>query len=158
MPDPNSVTRHSAFKWTVHTEIVIDAPPAEVWKELTNFAEMPSWSQGLHSMTGDLRTGGHVVVLFVDDKGKVGRYEHDLILYEEGVAFGWSDPILPGLRDHHIYRLTPTEDGKTLLTQDDGASGVTALFLGRYATNFMLNNFRTFNEALKARVEAKQSR
>jgi hypothetical protein len=91
----------------------------------------------------------------MDDRGRVRPYEHDLIVYEEGRAFGWSDPIISGLRDHHIYRLTPQSDGTTLFTQDDAANGVMSLVLGGYVTNFMISTYPVFNATLRDRVEAR---
>ena len=150
----DSVTIHGAFFREVHTEIQIAAPADAVWAELTDFAAMPSWSRSLQSMEGDFREGGHVVVQFMDQKGKVGKYEHDLIVWEAGRAFGWSDPIISGLRDHHVYRITPTEGG-CRFTQDDQAKGSMTLLLGGVASNFMIGTYPVFNASLKARAEAR---
>ena len=115
---------------------------------------MPGWSQSLQGIKGDLRQGGAVVVRFVNDKGAVGDYPHTLLVYEEGAAFGWSDPIISGLRDHHIYRVVGTQDGNTLFTQDDSANGFMSLFAGGYVMKFMMRTYPVFNEGLRVRAEA----
>jgi uncharacterized protein YndB with AHSA1/START domain len=80
----NKITKHSTFKKSVYTEIVINAPIEKVWRELTNFKEMPTWSKSLQNIEGDFRKNGQTKVHFMDNKGKVGIYKHELIHFEAG--------------------------------------------------------------------------
>ena len=50
---------------TVHTEIVIDAPPEVVWAVLTDWDRLPEWSPTIQGMTGDVTDGGQVVVDYI---------------------------------------------------------------------------------------------
>lgn len=150
----NKINNTSPTSWNVYTEEIINAPIDKVWAELTNFVEMPNWSKSLQSIDGEMKKDGNVTVKFIDNTGSVNTYYHKLINYEEGKSFGWSDPFLPGLTDHHIYKLEPLKDGKTKLIQVDEANGFTSLFLGKAAANFMLRTYTEFNKALKQRVEA----
>ena len=49
----------------VYTDIVIDAPPDEVWAVLTDFERMPDWSSTFQGLTGDFSNGGTVNALFL---------------------------------------------------------------------------------------------
>lgn len=149
----DAVTVHTPFRRSVHTEVIIDAPPERVWRELTDFAEMPSWSRSLQGIRGELRPGGRVVVTFLTGAGRVRAVGHELVVFEEGRALGWTGPSGPGLRGHHVFRLTPLDGGRTLLTQDDEANGFMSLFLGVHTTNGMVGTYRAFNDALRGRVE-----
>ncbi len=151
-----SIAQLSATHATIHTSILIDAAPAEVWSTLTDFETMPQWSTGtLQGMTGDIQDGGSVVVTFlfgVDDAGQPISNEipHTLI-FEAGKKFGWSDPFpanIGGGRDNHIYQIHPCGD-KTLFVQAD------EIVDNPYATNFvtqLLPGYQLFNSELKSAV------
>lgn len=152
-----SLAQLSATHATVHSSVLIDATPADVWATVTDFDTMSEWSTGtLQTMTGDIEDGGRVVITFifgVDDTGapNVNEIPHTLI-YEEGVAFGWSDPFpddIGGGHDNHIYRVEPCGD-QTVFVQSD------EIVDNPYAANFvaqLLPLYQTFNAELKAAVE-----
>ncbi len=152
----NKITKHSTFKRSVYTETIINAPIEKVWQELTNFKEMPTWSKTLQKIEGDFRKNGQTEVHFMDNKGKVGIYKHELIHFEEGKLFGWSDPFILGITDNHKYQLEKISESQTKLIQSDEANGFATLFMGNFIMNFFLKAYTEFNEALKERVEKKK--
>ena len=151
------IAQLSATHATINTSILIDAAPAVVWATLTNFETMPTWSTGtLQGMTGDIESGGSVVVTFlfgVDDAGRPisNKIPHTLI-FEDGEKIGWSDPFpadLGGGHDNHIYAVEACGD-KTLFTQSD------EIVDNPYAVNFvtqLLAGYQLFNRELKIAVE-----
>lgn len=151
------IAQLSATHATIHTSVLIDADPSEVWHMLTDFDAMSEWSTGtLQGITGDIQNGGEVVVTFlfgVDDTGKPISNEipHSLI-YEDGVKVGWSDPFpadLGGGHDNHIYEVRACGD-KTLFVQSD------EIVDNPYAVTFvtqLLSGYQLFNAELKAAVE-----
>lgn len=153
-----SVVQLSATHATVHTSILIDAAPDAVWATLTDFDNMASWSSGtLQGMTGDIQDGGSVVITFIfgtDENGQPNSNEipHTLI-YDEGSAFGWSDPFpedVGGGHDNHLYRVEACGD-RTLFVQSDEVVD------NPYSVNFvtqLLPMYQTFNAELKAAVES----
>jgi hypothetical protein len=149
----NKITKHSLTKWSVYTEVIIDAPIEKVWKELTNFKEMALWSTSLQNLSGDFKKNGIVEVDFMDDKGKVAKYKHKLVHFEEGKLFGWSDPFIMGITDNHTYQLEKISSTQTKFIQSDEANGFATLFLGKMITNFFLTAYTDFNKNLKQRVE-----
>ncbi|MCT4610850.1 MAG: SRPBCC family protein [Pelagimonas sp.] len=151
------IAQLSATHATIHTSILIDAAPAEVWATLTNFEAMPTWSTGtLQGMTGDIENSGRVVatILFgVDDAGNpVSNDVPHTLIFEDGKKFGWSDPLpadFGGGYDNHIYAVEACGD-KTLFTQSD------EFVDNAYALNFVTQLFagyQLFNNELKAAVE-----
>ena len=151
----NKITKHSTFKRSVYTEIIINASIEKVWRELTNFKEMPTWSKSLQKIEGDFRKNGQSEVHFMDNKGKVGIYKHELIHFEEGKLFGWSDPFILGITDNHIYQLEKISENQTKLIQSDEANGFATLFMGNFIMNFFLKSYTEFNQTLKNRIENK---
>lgn len=152
-----NIAQLSATHATVDTSILINAATADVWATLTDFDNMASWSSGtLQSMTGDIQDGGSVTITFIfgtDENGEPNAMEipHTLI-YEDGRAFGWSDPFpedIGGGHDNHIYRVEACGD-QTLFVQSDEVVD------NPYAANFitqLLPMYQTFNAELKAVVE-----
>ena len=118
----NKVTKRSTFKRSVYTEIVINAPIEKVWRELINFKEMPTWSKSLQKIEGDFKKDGQTEVYFMDNKGKVGIYKHQLIHFEEGKLLGWSDPFILGITDNHKYQLEKISENQTKFIQSDEAN------------------------------------
>ena len=137
----------------VYTSIVIDASPEQVWNVLTDFDNMPNWSSALQSINGELVDGNLVNVLF-GFNGQTFEIPHTLI-YQEGVQFGWSDPLIvaPGIVDNHIYLIEPC-GAQTLFIQTDEFLGTDSNLpnLNEFAQD-VLNGYQIFNNELKTAVE-----
>jgi uncharacterized protein YndB with AHSA1/START domain len=152
----NSVLSISPSRALVHTEITIDAPPSKVWAVLRDFEAMASWSSSLKSIRGDISNGSVVTVDFAFG-GHVNTITHNL-LFQEGVYFGWADPIAiaPGFYDHHIFKVEEVSATQTRFIQSDqlvgqNEAGVpTAL----YFANAVLPVYEAFNQELKLKVES----
>lgn len=152
-----SIAQLSATHATVDTSILIDADAAEVWATLTDFEAMADWSTGtLQGMTGDIQDGGGVTITFIfgtDENGEPNSNEipHTLI-YDEGRAFGWSDPFpedVGGGRDNHVYRVEACGDQALFVQSDE-------IIDNPYAATFvtqLLPMYQMFNAELRAAVE-----
>lgn len=152
-----SIAQLSATHATVDTSVQINAAPADVWATLTDFDTMASWSTGtLQGMAGDIKDGASVVVTFIfdmDENGapNVNEIPHTLI-YEEGRAFGLSDPFPEDVGDGHDSNTCRIEacGDHTLFVQSD------QIVDNPYAANFvaqLLPMYQTFNAELKAAAE-----
>ena len=142
---------------TVHTSVLIDAAPAEVWATMIDFDNMAGWSSGtLQGMIGEIEDGGSVTITFIfgtteSGEPNVMEMPHTLI-YDEGSVIGWSDPFpedIGGGHDNHLYRVEACGE-RTLFVQSDEIVG------NPYAENFvsqLLPMYQTFNVELKAKVE-----
>ncbi|MEM7654745.1 MAG: SRPBCC domain-containing protein [Bacteroidota bacterium] len=149
------MTQEKNDKREVFTQIEIAAPREKVWAVLTDFERMPEWSSSFQGIKGDFREGGKATSRFKAPLGKKNmEFEHTIIEFEEGVSFGWSDPLMMGMSDHHLYRLEELPNGNTLFIQTDGVEGGATHFMGRLVTHNMKSMYLTFNQELKARVES----
>ena len=43
--------------------------------------------------------------------GRMMEFTHEVIVYEEGRAFGWSGDAMLWRQDHHIFRIEELSDG-----------------------------------------------
>jgi len=150
------VTHPAEDTFAIYTEVLIDAPPENVWATLTDFARLPEWSNNFVALKGDFRDGGQITVHF-----KTGlftqEFHHEVKFFEAGRSFGWSDPLVAGLSDHHIYQVNATDDGKTLFVQTDhvkGTHGHIGYHIGHQLALGAMHSYVEFNRRLKARVES----
>jgi len=150
----NGVTKHSNFHWSVYTEIIIDAPKDKVWSVLMDFDNMPQWSKTLQKIKGSLTKGSKANVDYIF-KGKLRKIKHTMVDYEEGTQFGWSDTLIPLVKDHHIYRVEPLSDCRSKFIQKDEVKGLTASLVAKMLMDEMSKTYPKFNEALKDIVENK---
>jgi len=146
------VEKATAGEYRIVTYIDIDAPKEDVWATLTDWENLGSWSSSFISLEGDFVDGGHVKVAF-RVLGLTQRYEHDLIDFDDGSQFAWSDPFLLGMVDHHVYRVEATGPSSTRFHQTDQASGGAAGVIGALMARMMRNMYDRFNSELKIEVE-----
>ncbi|MEM7039979.1 MAG: SRPBCC family protein [Bacteroidota bacterium] len=62
--ETSKTTKHKANHRTYHSDIIIDATPAEVWSVLTDFDTYPEWSYQFKEMRGEFKDQGKVKVFF----------------------------------------------------------------------------------------------
>ena len=143
----------SATHATVYTDIIIDASSIEVWEVLTDFGSMPNWSSTFKGLEGDIFDGGSATANFDFGMGPV-MFPHTLI-FEEGVRFGWSDPVLgvDGMFDNHFYTVEAISDCQTRFIQTDGFQGVNDNVTPVVLANQVMPVYQLFNQELKLEVE-----
>ncbi|MEL6557017.1 MAG: SRPBCC domain-containing protein [Bacteroidota bacterium] len=151
----NQITKHSNFHWSIHTEIIINAPKDQVWSVLTDFDQMPSWSKTLQKINGQLSNGSKSMVDYIF-KGKLRNIKHSMVGFEEGAQFGWSDTLVPFSKDFHIYRVESLADGRTRFIQKDEVKGITAFLVSKMLMKEMMDTYPVFNESLKTVAEINQ--
>jgi len=139
---------------TVVSEIEINAPRQKVWEVLTDFERMHEWSTSFQKLEGEFKDGGKAISYYKTPLGNVISFEHTLIEFEEGVSFGWSDPVALGMRDHHIFLLEDLPNGNTKFTQTDSVQGGASWLLHKLMEHNMKSMYDQFNKELKARVES----
>ncbi|MEM7332402.1 MAG: SRPBCC domain-containing protein [Chloroflexota bacterium] len=138
----------------IHTEVEIDAPPERVWSILTDWKNLTEWSNSLVNLKGDFQRGGEVVVTVKVGIGNVTRdLKHKLIEFEDGRTFGWSDPFMPGMTDHHIYLVEPLPNGNSRFVQTDQVQGIGKYLLGGLVARTNMQTYVLFNRSLKERAE-----
>ena len=82
------------------------------------------------------------------------EFTHEVIVYKEGRAFGWSGDAMLGRHGHHIFRIEELPDGRAKFKQEDGLNGKKSNFLIRMVEAQIGKAYDKFNRELKARVES----
>jgi hypothetical protein len=137
----------------IRTETEIEAPPAEVWAVLIDFAGYPSWNPFIVEAEGTLATGETLTLRMVSG-GKAQTFTPEVLAVQENVELRW----LGALRwswlfsAEHRFALSPVGDG-TRLVQSEVFRGALVPLL-RMTIDQAERDFRTLNAALKERVES----
>lgn len=165
VPDPSLAAAASSASMVaenhhrVDSFIVIDASAEEVWDVLTDFETMPDWSSSFQGLAGDIEDGGAVVATYLVPNPETGetspaQFPHTLS-YEEGIRFGWSDPIagLDGLQDNHRFELERLSDCQTRFVQTDAFTGTNPNLNTETLANISAMGYEAFNAELKAETE-----
>jgi len=97
------VARVASDHHEVFTSIEIDAPHGLVWATLTDFERIAEWCSTLVGVTGDFEANGVIHTTFRLGMGMTQTPSHELVYFEDGRQFGWSDPVLLGIRDNHKW-------------------------------------------------------
>lgn len=153
---PNRIERIDDQHMRVHTEIVIDASPEEVWTVLTDFDSLATWSSTLLNLEGDFSKDSLVTVLYRTAFGDL-PIEHALVHFEEGRLFGWSDPFEYGgsqVLDNHKYIVEPFGEKQTLFIQSDEFKGESVRADDDALSRLILGSYVEFNQLLKEQVES----
>ena len=134
------------------TQIDIDASPAAVWTQLTDFQAYPEWNPHVVSAAGDLREGATLDIVVSRagqrDRGMAVR----ITTIEPGRRLAWVGRF--GHRalfeGEHTFELVALEGGRTRLHNVETVSGLLAGFV---TADEPEREYEAMNRALKARVE-----
>lgn len=139
----------------LHTEVLIDAPPATVWAILTDFAAYPAWNSFMTSAVGTLAVGERLEIRLAPPGGKPMTFRPVVTEVDSGRSFEWLGRLaVPGVFDgHHRFELLPERNGTRLL-QTERFAGVLVPLLRKRLETRTRAGFDAMNSALKARAEA----
>jgi len=140
----------------VYTEVEVNATPEQVWSVMTDWKAYPEWCTSMQGISTDGLTLGQKSITYFKNPitGGMLNFEHEITDYEEGVKFGWSGDVAPGVKDHHVFSIEATEDGTTMFRQEDGFHGAPGGFMNFLAGNAIESSYKQMNVELKARVES----
>ena len=132
----------------VETSITIDAPPAEVWRVLTDVARWPEWNEYIGSATleGPLAAGSTIMwtVGAMNIRSRLTAVDP-----ERGLDWDGLDGDTRGL---HSWRLVPEGEG-TRVTNVESLSGGSADAEPEAITEQLTLFLDAWNEQIKAEVE-----
>jgi len=139
----------------LHTEIEIDASPAEVWAVLTDLDGYADWNPFVVCSTGTVAVGERLVNRLSPPGGKAMTFKPTVTVVAEDRTFEWLGRLLvPGIFDgRHRFELAPTGSGGTRLTHTEHFRGVLVPFMRSSLDTQTLAGFEAMDEALKARAE-----
>lgn len=136
----------------IHTEISIDAAPADVWDVLADLASYEDWNPyhvEVHA-GAPLVPGSRLVVHISKPNGEAVRIKPHVIRIEPGRELTWGGGIRGIFRGEHRFLLEPV-DGRTRLIHSEDFTGFAVRFADLEAIE---EGYQLMNEALKERVEA----
>ncbi len=138
----------------IHTDIVIDAPPAVVWSVLTGTANYGNRAACLVGIKGEIKDGSKITVDFQLDASKKNLTTLDhTITVVDGAQFHWTEKGPGGIRDNHHFQVEPQEDGTTRFVQSDEIMGGITFLMGGRLAKMYVDGYKAFNRGLKAEAE-----
>lgn len=141
----------------VKSEIIIEAAPAEIWKNLTKFEKYPEWNPFIKSVKGNPYEGKKLEVVIQLPKTAPTKFTPKLLCYKENKELRWmSAMFLPGLFDgEHIFLLEEIDTNLTKFIQMRHFRGLLAPFMWRRVRKSSLIGFEAMNNAIKKLSEPK---
>ncbi len=144
-------------KRSISTQIIINASVDQVWKELTDFAKYPEWNPFIRKLSGEIKTGNRIEVIFQIEGTKPMKFTPEIKVIEKNKMFQWEGHLLiPGIfTGKHTFLLVPMEANKTKLIQKEDFKGILVPFFKMDTT---VQGFELMNRAFKERVEKKNGK
>lgn len=140
----------------IEAAISVAAPPAAVWRVLTDFAVYPDWNPFVLAIAGDLVAGAALLVTLRPPGRRAMTMRPSLLVAQPDRELRWRGHLLfPGLFDgEHYFRLAAEADGGCRFTQGEIFSGLLPGLMGEGLYAAVRDGFVAMNTALKARAEA----
>jgi hypothetical protein len=138
---------------SIETEVVIDSPPANVWKVLTATADYPLWNPEISRLTGPLCEG--CVIEFAEGTGQDAMVFRPVVqAVRPDRELRWKGHVgFPGIFDgEHRFMLEAAGNG-TRFIQGEQFTGILAGTLTEGIIQSTQDSMRAMNQALKARTE-----
>ena len=140
---------------SVHADVLIDRPPADVWEVVSNSAAYPDWNPFITRVDGDFREGATIrIVLGTGPDLMVFNPTVLVVRPEQDLCWRGSVWIRGIFDGTHCIHLRSVTEG-TRLKQIESFSG---LLVGRLTEDVIeetQRNFQAMDDAVKQRAEAK---
>lgn len=138
----------------VATQVEIDAPPAEVWRVLTDFDRYAEWNPFMREASGQARVGETLTIKIFPEGGRPMQFSPKVLAAQEGVELRWLGRMLGGIvfSGEHQFLLAARDGGGTRVHHSEKFSGLLSHLMGGTIDKFE-GDFRRFDAALKQRVE-----
>jgi hypothetical protein len=115
---------------TLSREIVISAPKARVWKELTDFDAYEQWNPYITRARGEARPGSTVELRIVPPGEEAVDASAEILIVRDKRKLEWQRRrYLPGVLDlESTFRLFPTGNGRVRVVYEGRYEGLLAPF------------------------------
>jgi hypothetical protein len=140
----------------IRTDIVIDAPPAEVYAVLSDFEQYPKWNPYHRSVQGEFVEGAPLQIHIRRPDGEeidVPPHMHTIVADRE---ISWGGGVRGVFYGEHRFLLEPRAAGATHLQHDEDFWGVAVRFTN-ISEAVLTEGYEGMNQALKTYVEARGS-
>ena len=134
----------------VHTELVISAPPAEVWSVLTDASGYAEWNPVFTKVEGTYDQDAEMAYVMKDQAGKEHDVKAKVVKFDEALELNQFGGMRGVMTFDHHWILQPTEGG-TKVIQHEEYRGIGVWF---WDPSWFETAYGKANEALKQRVLA----
>jgi hypothetical protein len=139
----------------IETTVEIDAPPAAVWRVLTDFPTYGEWNPFIPTIAGNMQVGERLTVRLEPPGGWGMTIRPTVLAADPDRELRWKGRlVVPGLFDgEHAFRIEPIDGQRSRFVHGERFTGILVGFvkgiLGKTEAGF-----EEMNAALKQRVEA----
>jgi hypothetical protein len=136
----------------IRTEIVLDAPPAVVWAQLTDLDAYPEWNPHVVEVAGTLAEGSRLDITVRREGTRDRSMTVTVTDLDPERRLEWVGRLLSPrvFEGRHVYELEPLDDGRTRLVNREEVRGVLG---GMVVTDEPEVDYEKMNRALAARLE-----
>jgi hypothetical protein len=142
------------FRWTIATEVEIDAPPSRVWSVLVDLPAYREWNPFIVEASGVVAEGETLALrMALPGRDPIG-VEPRLLVVDPERELRWKGRILvPGLFDGtHAFELVPLEGGRTRLLHSERFAGLLLPIARPLLYDATVQAFHALDAALAARA------
>jgi len=149
------VLRHSVFRMSLRTEIVIDVSPKRIWEVLTDFPCYQYWNASIPQAIGEAIEGSELNVIIKWPGMKQNPYKLKVLSAVKERELRWIGHLgKNGLMDgDHSFVIEPILDERSRLIQAEQFSGWLVPLFAPWLKRNILCGFEQMNQALKNRAE-----
>lgn len=141
----------------IKTQIVINASPNQVWKELIDVKNYPNWNPFIKSIDGEFHVGKKIVARIEPPEAKGMTFKPTILICDENKEIRWLGHLfVKGLFDgEHCFQLIDNHDGTITFIQSEKFYGILVPLFRKMLDENTVNGFNAMNEKLKEIVESK---
>ena len=143
---------------TITTEITINAPINDVWKQLTDFESYPRWNPFITDISGVLEIGDKLKVTISPPNSKSMTFTPRILEVIQGKVFRWKGILwTKGIFDgEHYFELEALSAHQTKMKHGEQFSGLLSLIIFPLIKKNTIEGFGLMNQALKKELENKK--
>ena len=136
----------------IRTEIVIDAPPSEVFAVLADFEQYPNWNPYHRSVLGEFVEGAPLQIHIVRPDGEEVDVPPHMRTIAPDREITWGGGVKGVFYGEHRFLLEPHSAGGTHLQHDEDFWGLAVRF-SNISEAVLTQGYEGMNQALKSHVE-----
>jgi hypothetical protein len=138
---------------SLRCEVLLGAPPEQVWREITDFASFPSWNPFIRRASGRLVPGATLEITLAVGRRQV-RFHPEVTVVDPPHEIRWrATQAVPGLFDvDRCFLLEPVGADSCRFVQAERARGLLAPLLMPLVRRRILAGYRAMNTALAQRL------
>jgi hypothetical protein len=139
----------------ISTQVIINAPVAEVWQAFYNFENYKNWNPFIKQINGSPQVGSTILIHLQTSPTSTMQFKPKVLVNNANSHFRWIGKLLfKGLFDgEHYFKCVPNTNGTTTFIQGEIFKGILVPFLSKMINIDTKNNFELMNQKLKLLVE-----